>query len=91
MLELQSIINLAGKRKEYIKSRERIAKDILRRMYGRTFFYNIPELSDDFGFCTIQSITYDKLFDKFIYVIRDCNTKSEFITERCNLYLIEIE
>lgn len=90
MLEVRSIINLTGNGKAYIESREKLAQGIFRRMHGRIFFYNMPELSNDIGFCTIESITYDKQFDTFIYMIKDCNTKSTYITERCNICLIEV-
>lgn len=90
MLELRSIINLTGNRETYVKLREKMAFDILRRMYGRTFFYSIPILEGEMGFCIIESITYDRMFDTFIYVIKDCNTKHTYITDRCNLCLIEV-
>lgn len=90
MLELKSIINLTGNRERYIKAREKLATDLLRRMHGRKFFYNFPELVDDVGFCNIESITYDRMMDTFIYCIKDCDTGRTFITERCNMCLIEV-
>lgn len=91
MLELRSIINLTGNRNQYIASRERLAADMLRRIHGRKFFYNFPDLVDDIGFCNIESITYDRLMDTFIYYVKDCDTGHTFITERCNICLIEVE
>lgn len=91
MLELKSIINLSGNRRAYIASREKLAADTLRRIHGRKFFYNMPELCDDMGFCTIEDIEYDRLMDTFIYYIKDCDTGHIYITDRCNLCLIEME
>lgn len=90
MLELKSIINLTGNRNRYIASREKLAANLTRRMHGRKFFYNFPELVNDVGFCNIESITYDKLIDGFIYYIKDCSTGHTFIIERCNICLIEV-
>lgn len=91
MLEMKSIINLTGNRNRYFVAREKLAVDIFRMMHGRVFSYSIPEICDDTGICIIESITYDRLMDKFIYVIKDCDTNHVYITERCNLCLIEID
>ena len=90
MLDLLSIINLTGNRSQYIKAREKLAEHMLKNMHGRIFLYTIPEISNDIGYCTINHITYDRLIDSFIYVIKDCNSQSVFITERCNLRLVEV-
>lgn len=91
MFELRSIINLTGNRETYVKLREKIAFDILRRMHEKIFFYSIPVLESEMGFCIIESVTYDRIFDTFIYVIKDCNTNHIYITDRCNLCLIEVQ
>ena len=90
MLDLRSIINLTGNRNTYIAAREKLAANTLKNMRGRLFFYNIPELCDNNGFCTIDCITYDRQFDAFIYVIKDRDTNHTFVVDRCNLCLIEV-
>lgn len=90
MLEMKSIINLSYNRAMYIRSREAIAQNLQKRMYGKTFFYSIPEFGNISGFCNVEFITYDRLVDTFIYVIKDHNTKHVYIIDRCNLYLTKV-
>lgn len=75
---------------KYIASRINFAKLILQQMHGRKFFYSMPELLDDTGICIIENITYDMYLDVFIYIIKDCDTNQIYITDRCNLYLVEM-
>lgn len=90
MLNIQSIINLTGNRNKYIETMDRLAEDIFQKSNNKVYSYNFHELVDDTGYCSIESITYDRLTDTFIYCIRDCDTGHIFVTDRCNICMIDI-
>ena len=68
---------------------QHLAVQIKNNTSNKTYKYDIFDGMYS-GICIILEVTYNSLFEEFNLVIKDINTGSHYIIDRCHIYLKEI-